>query len=65
MCIIMIQKLGYAPITLFLIGLVVGAISLGISLGLRIFVGSIFISELASQTLFSLTPGEVESDLKL
>jgi DMSO/TMAO reductase YedYZ molybdopterin-dependent catalytic subunit len=61
MCVIVIQKLGYAPVTLFFIGLVVGAIPLGVSLGLRIFVGSIFIPELASQTLFSLTPGEVES----
>jgi DMSO/TMAO reductase YedYZ molybdopterin-dependent catalytic subunit len=61
MCIVVIQKLGYASVTLFLIGLVVGAISLAVSLGLRTFVGGIFIPELASQTLFSLTPGEVES----
>ncbi|MFL6347266.1 MAG: hypothetical protein ACJ72X_03120, partial [Nitrososphaeraceae archaeon] len=28
---------------------------------LRLFIGGLFIPELASQTLFSLTPGQVES----
>ena len=57
----MVQKLGHLYITLFLIGLVAGAIAIAVSLVQRIFFGGIFIPELASQTLFSLTPGEIES----
>ena len=57
----MVQKLGHLYITLFLIGLVAGAIAVAVSLVQRIFFGGIFIPELASQTLFSLTPGEIES----
>lgn len=45
----------------FLIGLVSGAIAIAVSLALRTFFSAMFIPELASQTLFSLTPGEVES----
>lgn len=45
----------------FLIGLVSGAIAIAGSLALRTFFSAMFIPELASQTLFSLTPGEVES----
>jgi hypothetical protein len=56
-----VQKLGHLYITLFLIGLVAGAIAVAVSLVQRIFFGGIFIPELASQTLFSLTPGEIES----
>jgi DMSO/TMAO reductase YedYZ molybdopterin-dependent catalytic subunit len=56
-----VQKLGHLYITLFLIGLVAGAIAIAVSLVQRIYFGGIFIPELASQTLFSLTPGEVES----
>ncbi|HKG41005.1 MAG TPA: sulfite oxidase [Nitrososphaeraceae archaeon] len=57
----MVQKLGHLYITLFLIGLVAGAIAIAVSLVQRMYFGGIFIPELASQTLFSLTPGEVES----
>ncbi|MGH9987794.1 MAG: molybdopterin-dependent oxidoreductase, partial [Nitrososphaeraceae archaeon] len=45
----------------FVGGLVAGAIAVTISLLLRLFVGGLFIPEIASLTLFSLTPGEVES----
>jgi DMSO/TMAO reductase YedYZ molybdopterin-dependent catalytic subunit len=45
----------------FLGGLAAGAIAITVSLLLRLFAGGIFIPELASQTLFSLTPGQVES----
>jgi DMSO/TMAO reductase YedYZ molybdopterin-dependent catalytic subunit len=45
----------------FLVGLVSGAIAIAVSLALRTFFSAMFIPELASQTLFSLTPGEVES----
>jgi DMSO/TMAO reductase YedYZ molybdopterin-dependent catalytic subunit len=43
------------------VGLVAGAIAIAVSLALRTFFSAIFIPELASQTLFSITPGEVES----
>jgi DMSO/TMAO reductase YedYZ molybdopterin-dependent catalytic subunit len=56
-----VQKLGHLYVTLFLIGLVAGAIAIAVSLVQRMYFGGIFIPELASQTLFSLTPGEVES----
>ena len=42
-------------------GLVAGATAIAVSLALRTFFSAIFIPELASQTLFSITPGEVES----
>ncbi|HYZ58660.1 MAG TPA: hypothetical protein VE544_03305, partial [Nitrososphaeraceae archaeon] len=45
----------------FVGGLVAGAIAVTISLLLRLFAGGVFIPEIASLTLFSLTPGEVES----
>ena len=45
----------------FLGGLVAGAIAVTISILLRLFAGGLFIPEIASLTLFSLTPGEVES----
>jgi DMSO/TMAO reductase YedYZ molybdopterin-dependent catalytic subunit len=45
----------------FLGGLVAGAIAITISILLRLFAGGLFIPEIASLTLFSLTPGEVES----
>jgi DMSO/TMAO reductase YedYZ molybdopterin-dependent catalytic subunit len=56
------QKLGHTSITLLFIGgLAAGAIAIAVSLLLRLFFGAPFIPELASQTLFSLTPGEIES----
>jgi DMSO/TMAO reductase YedYZ molybdopterin-dependent catalytic subunit len=42
-------------------GLAAGAVAIAISLIMRIYVGGPFIPELASQTLFSLTPGQFES----
>ena len=38
-----------------------GTIAVAISLILRLFAGGLFVPEIASLTLFSLTPGEVES----
>ena len=56
------QKLGHTSTTLLFIGgLAAGAIAIAVSLLLRLFFGSPFIPEVASQTLFSLTPGEIES----
>jgi DMSO/TMAO reductase YedYZ molybdopterin-dependent catalytic subunit len=45
----------------FALGLVAGIIALVVSAVFRIIAGGLFIPELASQTLFSLTPGQVES----
>ena len=45
----------------FALGLVAGSVALVVSAVFRIFAGGLFIPELASQTLFSLTPGEIES----
>jgi DMSO/TMAO reductase YedYZ molybdopterin-dependent catalytic subunit len=42
-------------------GLAAGTVAIAISLLLRLYMGGLFVPELASQTLFSLTPGEVES----
>ena len=58
----MVRKSGHLYASLFLVGLVGGAIAIAVSLALRTYVSSIFIPELASQTLFSLTPGEIESE---
>lgn len=57
----MVRKSGHIYASLFLVGLVGGAIAIAVSLALRTFLSAIFIPELASQTLFSLTPGEIES----
>ena len=58
----MIRKLGQLSLISFFIGgLAAGAIAVTISLLLRLFAGGLFVPELASQALFSLTPGEVES----
>jgi hypothetical protein len=46
---------------LFLGGLAAGAVALAVSLLLRLFAGGLFLPEIASRTLFSLTPGQVES----
>jgi len=45
----------------FAAGIVSGALAIGISLLIRSLIGEPFLPELASQTLFSLTPGEFES----
>ncbi|MDP9289790.1 MAG: molybdopterin-dependent oxidoreductase [Thermoproteota archaeon] len=47
--------------TSFVGGLAAGAVAIAISLIIRSFAGGPFIPELASQTLFSLTPGQFES----
>src|SRR5918996_1535352 len=57
----MLQKSSHTYASVFLVGLVSGAISIAVALALRTFLSAMFIPELASQTLFSLTPGEVES----
>ncbi|HEY7108190.1 MAG TPA: molybdopterin-dependent oxidoreductase [Nitrososphaeraceae archaeon] len=45
----------------FAAGVVAGALAIGISLLIRSLAGGPFLPELASQTLFALTPGEFES----
>ena len=45
----------------FALGLAAGSVALVVSAVFRIITGGLFIPELASQTLFSLTPGQVES----
>jgi len=45
----------------FVLGLVAGSVALIVSAVFRIISGGLFIPELASQTLFSLTPGQIES----
>jgi DMSO/TMAO reductase YedYZ molybdopterin-dependent catalytic subunit len=56
-----VQRSSHTYASVLLVGLVGGAIAIAISLALRTFFSAIFIPELASQTLFSITPGEVES----
>lgn len=46
----------------FVIGLAAGGAAVVISYVLRILGGGLFVPELASQTLFSLTPGTIESE---
>ena len=58
----MTQKLAQPSTTmLFLGGLAAGAVALAVFLLVRLFAGGLFLPEIASQTLFSLTPGQVES----
>jgi hypothetical protein len=45
----------------FLVGMLGGAIALGVSFLIRIAAGGVFLPELAAQALFSLTPGAIES----
>lgn len=42
-------------------GVVAGAVALFISFVLRLFVGGVFLPEIASEALFAVTPGQVES----
>ena len=52
----------YSIALYFTAGLAAGALALAVSLLLRLlFIDGLFIPELASQTLFSLTPGQIES----
>jgi DMSO/TMAO reductase YedYZ molybdopterin-dependent catalytic subunit len=52
---------GYGYKRSFAAGIAAGALAIGISLLIRSLVGGPFLPELASQTLFALTPGEFES----
>jgi DMSO/TMAO reductase YedYZ molybdopterin-dependent catalytic subunit len=45
----------------FVLGLIAGSVALLVAAAFRIVAGGLFIPELASQTLFSLTPGQIES----
>src|SRR5919202_1262587 len=45
----------------FILGLMAGSIALIVAAAFRVVAGGLFIPELASQTLFSLTPGQAES----
>jgi DMSO/TMAO reductase YedYZ molybdopterin-dependent catalytic subunit len=54
-------RVGQLSTKSFTAGFVAGALAIGISLLIRSLAGGIFLPELASQTLFSLTPGEFES----
>jgi DMSO/TMAO reductase YedYZ molybdopterin-dependent catalytic subunit len=57
-----IEKTGsISTSTSFICGLAAGAVAITISLIIRSFAGGPFVPELASQTLFSLTPGQFES----
>jgi DMSO/TMAO reductase YedYZ molybdopterin-dependent catalytic subunit len=56
-----IEKSGTNSAVWFVGGLAAGAVAIAISLIIRSYVGGPFIPELASQTLFSLTPGQFES----
>ena len=59
----MIQKSGpnSTKKKLLIGGLAAGAIAVAVSLLVRLFAGGLFLPEIASQTLFSLTPGQIES----
>jgi DMSO/TMAO reductase YedYZ molybdopterin-dependent catalytic subunit len=56
-----IEKSGRNSATSFVLGLAAGAVAIAISLVIRSLAGGVFVPELASQTLFSLTPGQFES----
>lgn len=45
----------------FIFGIIAGTIAIAVAAAFRIFAGGIFLPELASQTVFSLTPGQTES----
>ena len=57
----MTARVGHLSTKSFTAGVVAGALAIGISLLIRSLAGGSFLPELASQTLFSLTPGEFES----
>ncbi|MDQ3909525.1 MAG: molybdopterin-dependent oxidoreductase [Thermoproteota archaeon] len=45
----------------FILGILAGSVALAVAAAFRIFAGGLFLPELASQTVFSLTPGQIES----
>jgi DMSO/TMAO reductase YedYZ molybdopterin-dependent catalytic subunit len=55
------ERVGHTTAKYFAAGVAAGALAIGVSLLLRSFLGTSFLPELASQTLFALTPGEIES----
>ncbi len=57
----MIEKARISTTNSFVLGLAAGAVAIAVSLLMRSFAGGPFIPEVASQTLFSLTPGQFES----
>jgi DMSO/TMAO reductase YedYZ molybdopterin-dependent catalytic subunit len=56
-----IEKARISTTNSFVLGLAAGAVAIAVSLLMRSFAGGPFIPEVASQTLFSLTPGQFES----
>ena len=44
-------------------GIAAGAVAIALSYALRLAFGAVFLPEIAAQTLFTLTPGEIESQL--
>jgi DMSO/TMAO reductase YedYZ molybdopterin-dependent catalytic subunit len=46
---------------IFVLGLLAGGVALIVAAAFRIIAGGLFVPELASQTIFSLTPGQIES----
>jgi len=58
----MVQKLlHYSPVILFVCGLAAGLAAIAISLIFKISINGLFVPEIASQALISLTSGEIES----
>jgi DMSO/TMAO reductase YedYZ molybdopterin-dependent catalytic subunit len=45
----------------FVLGLLAGGVALIVAAAFRLIAGGLFVPELASQTVFSLTPGQIES----
>src|SRR3954468_18895196 len=45
----------------FVLGILAGSVALVVAAAFRIIAGGLFLPELASQTVFSLTPGQIES----
>lgn len=61
MFILVSLRAGHLSAKSFAAGVVAGSVAIGISLIIRSILGGPFLPELASQTLFSLTPGQFES----
>ncbi|MBA3750882.1 MAG: hypothetical protein H0X03_08355, partial [Nitrosopumilus sp.] len=58
----MVHKiLHYSPVILFVCGIAAGLAAIAISLIFKISINGLFVPEIASQALISLTSGEIES----